>query len=115
MPPQFADFDLAPTDDPCPIRFTTTVPTQSLSLLNSDYAHVGAEDLAARLKAKQDNMPRNRSFANYIKEKSRGGLSFICFVTWEKKSDVLPAVAEAKLIEQFYKKYKKLPELNKKY
>jgi hypothetical protein len=34
-----ANFDFADVDSPCPVRFTTTQPTQSLSLLNSDFTN----------------------------------------------------------------------------
>ena len=34
QPPMFTDFDLADTDTTCPIRFTTTVPTQALAMMN---------------------------------------------------------------------------------
>jgi hypothetical protein len=34
-----ANFDLADVDSSCPVRFTTTQPTQSLSLLNSDFTN----------------------------------------------------------------------------
>ncbi len=73
------------------------------------------QGLAERLKAKQENMPRNRFFANYIEKQSPNGLSFAWFVTFQNGSGVLPAVAEARAIEQFYEKYNKLPELNKQY
>ena len=73
------------------------------------------QGLAERLKAKQEDMSRNRFFANYIDKSSPNGLSFAWFVTFEDGSGVLPAVAEARAIEQFFEKYKKLPELNKKY
>jgi hypothetical protein len=34
-----ANFDFADVDSSCPVRFTTTQPTQSLSLLNSDFTN----------------------------------------------------------------------------
>ena len=71
------------------------------------------QGLSDRMKAKQDDMPRNRFFANYINEKSPEGLSFAWFVTFENGAGVLPAVAEAIEIERFYEKHKELPELNK--
>lgn len=37
--PLMANFDLADVDSSCPVRFTTTQPTQSLSLLNSDFTN----------------------------------------------------------------------------
>ena len=44
-------FDLADTDASCAVRFTTTVPTQALTLLNSAFANEQAVFLAGRLRA----------------------------------------------------------------
>ncbi|CAN5261670.1 PSD1 and planctomycete cytochrome C domain-containing protein [soil metagenome] len=41
--------DQADTDSSCPVRYTTTVPTQALSLMNGEFAHETAAALAARL------------------------------------------------------------------
>ncbi|WP_367873639.1 DUF1549 and DUF1553 domain-containing protein [Luteolibacter sp. Populi] len=49
QPPMFTDFDLADTDNSCPIRFTTTVPTQALAMMNSEFVHDKAKALADRL------------------------------------------------------------------
>jgi hypothetical protein len=47
--PILAEFDAADTDASCPVRFTTTQPTQALGMLNGDFlnhqAHVFADDL----------------------------------------------------------------------
>jgi hypothetical protein len=50
VPPQFADLDAADTDASCPVRFTTTVPTQALGFLNSQFMNDQAKVFAARLK-----------------------------------------------------------------
>jgi hypothetical protein len=50
VPPQFAELDLADTDASCPVRFTTTVPTQALGFLNSDFMNDQAKEFAARLR-----------------------------------------------------------------
>jgi len=50
QPPMFTDFDLADTDNSCPVRFTTTVPTQALAMMNSEFIHTEASALADRLK-----------------------------------------------------------------
>ena len=42
-------FDFADTDAPCPQRFTTTVPTQALNLLNSNFVNDKAAIFAKRL------------------------------------------------------------------
>ena len=49
QPPMFTDFDLADTDNSCPVRFTTTVPTQALAMMNSEFIHEKATALAKRL------------------------------------------------------------------
>ncbi|MCW1886637.1 PSD1 and planctomycete cytochrome C domain-containing protein [Luteolibacter flavescens] len=49
QPPMFTDFDLADTDTTCPTRFTTTVPTQALAMMNSEFIHEKATALAKRL------------------------------------------------------------------
>lgn len=47
--PILTSFDVPDTDAPCPVRFTTTQPTQALGMLNSDFlneqAKIFAEDL----------------------------------------------------------------------
>jgi hypothetical protein len=47
--PILAIHDAADTDASCPVRYTTTVPTQALGLLNGDFAREQAVLLAARL------------------------------------------------------------------
>jgi mono/diheme cytochrome c family protein len=41
--------DQADTDSSCPVRYTTTVPTQALGLLNGDFSNEMAASFAARL------------------------------------------------------------------
>lgn len=43
-------FDAADTDNSCPVRFATTVPTQALTMLNSDFIQQQARALADRLR-----------------------------------------------------------------
>jgi len=47
--PLLASLDQAQTDTPCPVRFATTVPTQSLITLNSDMMQQEASVFAQRL------------------------------------------------------------------
>ncbi|MCB1086422.1 MAG: DUF1553 domain-containing protein, partial [Verrucomicrobiae bacterium] len=47
--PMMADFDQADTDSPCAVRFSTTVPTQALAMLNSEFINRQAGVLADRL------------------------------------------------------------------
>ncbi len=48
--PLLTDFDLAETDSSCPVRFSTTQPTQALGMLNSEMVQEQAAQLAARLR-----------------------------------------------------------------
>jgi hypothetical protein len=48
--PLLAQFDLADTDASCPVRFTTTVSTQALGLLNGEFSGEQAGVFARRLK-----------------------------------------------------------------
>jgi hypothetical protein len=47
--PILAQFDQADTDASCPVRFTTTVPTQALGLLNDEFSNEEAKVFAQRL------------------------------------------------------------------
>jgi len=48
--PILALFDQADTDSSCPVRFTTTVPTQALGMLNGNFSNEQAALLVARLR-----------------------------------------------------------------
>lgn len=58
VPPEFTNFDFADTDGPCPVRFTTTVPTQALGQLNSEHVGRNAQSLVERLKPLADDRSR---------------------------------------------------------
>lgn len=47
--PLLQSFDLADTDTSCPVRFVTTLPTQALTMLNSEFTNERARALAERL------------------------------------------------------------------
>jgi Protein of unknown function (DUF1553)/Protein of unknown function (DUF1549)/Planctomycete cytochrome C len=47
--PVLAQFDQADTDSSCPVRYTTTVPTQALGLLNGEFSNDQAGAFAERL------------------------------------------------------------------
>ena len=53
--PLMSDFDQADTDNPCPVRFSTTVPTQALNFLNSKFLDDKALQFARRLEADHPN------------------------------------------------------------
>jgi len=48
--PIIADFDVADTDTPCPVRFVTTQPTQALGMMNGDFLHTQARAFAERVR-----------------------------------------------------------------
>jgi hypothetical protein len=47
--PLLINHDQADTDNSCPVRYTTTVPTQALGMLNGDFTNEQAELLAKRM------------------------------------------------------------------
>lgn len=47
--PVLANHDQADTDSSCPVRYTTTVPTQALGMMNGEFSNEQARALAARL------------------------------------------------------------------
>ncbi len=53
-PPEFTSFDFADTDSSCPVRFTTTVPTQALNLINGEFFNEQSTTLAGRVKSAGD-------------------------------------------------------------
>jgi hypothetical protein len=53
--PILAQFDQADTDSSCAVRYVTTVPTQSLSMLNGQFIHEQAAALAKRLEEAHPN------------------------------------------------------------
>ena len=53
--PFLAAFDWADTDNTCDVRFVTTVPTQTLTMMNSKFLNDSAEVLALRLQEEQPN------------------------------------------------------------
>jgi hypothetical protein len=48
--PILADFDLADTDSSCPVRFTTTQPTQALGMMNGEFLQRQARVFAERVR-----------------------------------------------------------------
>lgn len=53
--PILATHDQADTDSSCPVRYTTTVPTQALGLLNGEFSREQAAALAERLQSEAPN------------------------------------------------------------
>ncbi len=51
--PLFAAFDVADTDNSCPVRFSTVQPTQALTLWNGEFVHAEAARMAAVLERAQ--------------------------------------------------------------
>ena len=51
--PFLASFDWADTDNTCDVRFVTTVPTQTLTMINSKFLNDAAETLAKRLQTEK--------------------------------------------------------------
>jgi hypothetical protein len=55
-----ASFDVADTDATCPVRFSTTQPTQALGLLNSEFSNRQAAVFAEYLKKQAGNDSRKQ-------------------------------------------------------
>jgi hypothetical protein len=53
--PILSQHDMADTDSSCAVRFTTTVPTQALGMINGEFTNVQAEKLAERLEREDQN------------------------------------------------------------
>lgn len=66
IPPEFSNFDSADTDSPCPVRFTTTVPTQALGQLNSDHVSRKAEALVERMADLVDDEAKVRQAFEWV-------------------------------------------------
>lgn len=66
VPPEFSNFDFADTDGPCPVRFTTTVPTQALGQLNSEHVTRNAQALVDRLSALADDEAKVRRAFEWV-------------------------------------------------
>lgn len=49
MVPILESHDVADTDSSCPVRYVTTVPTQSLGMINGEFTHERAAKLGSRL------------------------------------------------------------------
>jgi hypothetical protein len=58
--PLLAVFDAPDPDSPCPVRFTTTQPTQALGMLNSDFMNQQAKVFAESVKSAGDDAARVR-------------------------------------------------------
>lgn len=57
LDPMLTVFDLADPDSPCPERFSTTQPTQALTMLNSDFANDRAKAMAHAITTAHPNAP----------------------------------------------------------
>jgi hypothetical protein len=53
--PILSQHDMADTDSSCAVRFTTTVPTQALGMINGEFTNEQAEKLAERLERENPN------------------------------------------------------------
>ena len=60
--PILATFDQADTDAPCAVRFATTVPTQALTMLNSEFVNDNAIRFADRLRERGGDVAEQISY-----------------------------------------------------
>ena len=54
--PILIQHDQADADSSCPVRYTTTVPTQALGMLNGEFTNTAAATLAARLRSETPDL-----------------------------------------------------------
>ncbi len=64
--PVLITHDQADPDSPCPVRYTTTVPTQSLGMLNGEFTNLAAKEFVKRLNKDAPN-DLNKQIARAIK------------------------------------------------
>lgn len=55
--PILIQHDQADADSSCPVRYTTTVPTQALGMLNGEFTNGAAAALASRLRSQSRDLP----------------------------------------------------------
>ena len=55
--PILINHDMADTDSTCPVRFSTTVPTQALNMLNGKFMNDSAKEFAQRIRKEAGNDP----------------------------------------------------------
>jgi len=60
LDPLLFAFDVADPDSPCPVRFSTTQPTQALGMVNSDFIHREASVFAENLEKTAGKAPRKQ-------------------------------------------------------
>ena len=60
LDPLLFAFDVADPDSPCPVRFSTTQPTQALGMVNSDFIHREASVFAENLEKTAGKTPREQ-------------------------------------------------------
>lgn len=76
----------------------------------------GAQTLRSRIVSGKQQGASRRVFFPTVIEKSEGHLRFEWFVTsGQFDGELLPAFAEALLVQEYYGEYKRIPCLNKKY
>ena len=61
--PFLASFDWADTDNTCDVRFVTTVPTQTLTMMNSKFLNDSAEALSKRLQEEAESVSKQVGLA----------------------------------------------------
>lgn len=71
------------------------------------------QGLHGRLNAIQDDVPRQEFFQDKISKEELDALSFRWLVTYGKGSQILPAKAEADLLQKYFELHRKLPRWNR--
>jgi hypothetical protein len=70
------------------------------------------QGLRKRLKNRQKRMPRRKFFRKLMDDEGLAGLTFFWFVTHDQNIRIIPALAEAELLQAHYDTYGRLPGVN---
>jgi hypothetical protein len=71
------------------------------------------QGIRVRLTMKQGGMFRREFFRKLMADEARAGLTFLWFVTHDRNTRVIPALAEMELLQAHYDQRGRLPRLNK--
>jgi hypothetical protein len=101
--PLLSDHDQAPTDTPCAVRFVSTVPTQALGMLNSEFMETQARHLAARLRkeAGEQNDAQIRRGLNLVLQRPPSAQETAVCQKMLARLKAEPDVSEEKALERF--------------
>jgi hypothetical protein len=101
--PVLAQHDAADTDSSCPVRYTTTVPTQALGMLNGEFTNEQAGAFAERLRkeAPSDLSAQVRRAIRLTTGRQPGGDEVSKDVAFIKEMETKHGLSEAAALRQY--------------